>query len=114
MTISETDLSALKHALEIKRGDLLRLRNRAEVEGTRSDETNYPDRSDAGTRAEEEQESLDLADHEGALLAEVEHALAKFDKGTYGLSESSNRPIPLDRLRALPWARHTADEERRG
>jgi len=113
MTISDTDLAALKHALETKRGDLQRLRNRAVVDGTRSGESNYPDRSDAGTRAEEEQELLDLADREGALLDEVEHALTKFDKGTYGLSELSNRPIPLDRLRAIPWARDTADEAER-
>ena len=113
MTISDTDLSALKHALETKRAELLRLRNRAVVDGTRSSESNYPDRSDAGTRAEEEQELLDLADREGALLGEVEHALGKFEKGTYGLSESSNRPIPLDRLRAIPWARDTVDEEQK-
>ncbi len=43
-------------------------------------------------------------------LAEIEHALAKFDAGTYGVSEASGRPIPLARLRVLPEARYNVDE----
>ncbi len=41
-----------------------------------------------------------------ADLSEVEHALAKFDQGTYGLCEAGGEPIPLARLRALPEARY--------
>jgi DnaK suppressor protein len=112
MAISNADLDTLRQALLAKRSELVRLRSRNVVDGTRSD-GNYSDRSDAATRAEEEQELLDVADHEEGLLAEIEHALSKFDDGTFGLSEQSNRPIPLDRLRAIPWARLTADEEER-
>ena len=38
-------------------------------------------------------------------LAEVEHALDKFEKGTYGLCESCGLPIGTARLEALPEAR---------
>ena len=31
-------------------------------------------------------------------------ALAKIDKGTYGLCERCGQPIPKERLKALPWA----------
>jgi DnaK suppressor protein len=37
-------------------------------------------------------------------------ALAKLGAGTYGISEKSGAPIPYERLTAVPWARHGADE----
>jgi DnaK suppressor protein len=50
-----------------------------------------------------------IADQE-RLLAQVGRALQRMDEGTYGLSEISGRPIPLDRLEALPWATTTVDD----
>jgi RNA polymerase-binding transcription factor DksA len=44
-------------------------------------------------------------------LAEVEHALGKFAQGTYGLCEVCGKPIPLARLRALPWARNDTEHQ---
>jgi len=38
-------------------------------------------------------------------LAEVEHALAKFEKGTYGLCDNCGQPIGTARLEVLPQAR---------
>ncbi len=37
-------------------------------------------------------------------VVEIDAALAKLDKGTYGLCERCGQPIPQERLRALPWA----------
>jgi len=63
-----------------------------------------------GKREEEATESLELekrlalekqvAEH----LAEVEHALQKFEEGTYGLCDSCGQSIAPDRLEALPHA----------
>jgi RNA polymerase-binding transcription factor DksA len=39
-------------------------------------------------------------------LREVEHALAKFDAGDYGLCESCRQPIAEARLEAMPAARY--------
>jgi DnaK suppressor protein len=72
------------------------------------------DPSDAGDA------SVDLQDREDtseALLAlqtqlkEVEHALTKFETGTYGICERCGRPIPLARLRVLPEARYDVEYE---
>lgn len=52
-------------------------------------------------------EELALSDR----LAEVEHALAKFAAGTYGLCEACGLPIPEARLRALPEARYDIEHE---
>ena len=63
-----------------------------------------------GKREEEATESFELEkrlalekqirDH----LAEVEHALEKFEAGTYGLCDSCGQPIDPARLEALPQA----------
>jgi len=37
-------------------------------------------------------------------LAAVEHALKKFEDGTYGLCDNCGKPIPPERLEALPQA----------
>jgi DnaK suppressor protein len=38
-------------------------------------------------------------------LQDVEHALAKMDRGTYGVCERCGEPIREERLDAIPWAR---------
>ncbi|MGH3035814.1 MAG: TraR/DksA C4-type zinc finger protein [Gaiellaceae bacterium] len=46
-------------------------------------------------------------------LAAVERAEARLAEGTYGLSVESGRPIPDERLEAVPTAERTADEQER-
>jgi DnaK suppressor protein len=46
-----------------------------------------------------------LANSLKETLVEVEHALAKFDGGTYGLCENCGQPIAPARLEAKPAAR---------
>ena len=45
-------------------------------------------------------------------LAAVERAEARLAAGTYGLSIQSGKPIPDERLEAVPTAERTVDEER--
>ena len=45
-------------------------------------------------------------------LAAVERAEQRLAAGTYGLSVESGKPIPDDRLEAVPTAELTAEEER--
>jgi DnaK suppressor protein len=63
--------------------------------------------------AELAQEELDegLADDLRAELAAVEQAEARLAAGTYGLSVESGKPIPDERLEALPTAERTVEEE---
>jgi DnaK suppressor protein len=63
-----------------------------------------------GKREEEATESFELEKRltlEKRIidqLAEVEHALHKFEEGTYGLCDSCGQPIDPARLEALPQA----------
>lgn len=62
----------------------------------------YKDELDAG-----------LAEQLREKLAAVERAEARLADGTYGLSVESGRPIPDERLEAVPTAERTADEQER-
>jgi DnaK suppressor protein len=59
------------------------------------------------------QDELDegLADDLREKLAAVERAEERLAAGTYGLSVESGKPIPDDRLEALPTAERTVEEE---
>ena len=42
-------------------------------------------------------------------IEEIDAALERISKGTYGICESSGLPIPKERLRAIPWARQRVE-----
>jgi DnaK suppressor protein len=45
------------------------------------------------------------------ILTRIARAMQKLDDGTYGLSDVSGKPIPVERLEAIPYALMTADEQ---
>jgi DnaK suppressor protein len=103
---------SLRRALEDKRRSLLRdieLREEEAAEG----QVESAEVEDLAEGVVEDRDRAALVEHDRALLAEVEHALGKMAAGTYGLSEVSGRPIPIERLLAVPWARTDADEAER-
>jgi DnaK suppressor protein len=54
---------------------------------------------------------LDEAQDENLVgeLHEIDHALDRIDEGTYGICEVTGKPIPIERLRAIPWATMTVE-----
>ncbi|WP_146649001.1 TraR/DksA family transcriptional regulator [Labilithrix luteola] len=113
MKLSTKDRESFRAVLESKRAELLRAHGQNIAAATELEEESLPDAMDVATRATGEGELLGLARQERELLAEIEMALSKLDAGTYGVSELSGRPIPIARLRAIPWARLTTEEEER-
>jgi RNA polymerase-binding transcription factor len=72
------------------------------------------DEEDPGNLASDlYQDELDqgLADDLRKELATLERAEARLAAGTYGVSVDSGKPIPDERLEALPTAERTAEEE---
>jgi DnaK suppressor protein len=87
------------------------LRERREHEEAVRD-PHEPGGEDAVDRANEKCDNTTLIAEirlEDAELTEVEAALGRIRKGTYGICELTGRPIPAARLRALPWARLSRD-----
>jgi RNA polymerase-binding transcription factor DksA len=57
----------------------------------------------------ERERDLALSEQARRAVEEIDHALAKFDHGTYGICEVSGEPIPRERLEAIPWARERVE-----
>jgi RNA polymerase-binding protein DksA len=57
---------------------------------------------------------LDEGLEEGAqqTLAQIDHALARLDEGTYGSCERCGKPIAEERLQARPWATLCIEDQR--
>ena len=54
--------------------------------------------------------NLEAADDD--RLSNIERALQKIGDGTYGLSDASGAPIPIERLEAAPEALYTLAEQK--
>ncbi len=106
--LTRTQRDTLRRRLEDERARILRV---LQALGTAGPE---PDREieteEAAQRETERTHDLEVEGRERALLAEVDHALARMGEGSYGLSEETGEPIPFPRLLAVPWARRGSDE----
>ena len=62
----------------------------------------------ADTAADESERDIFFAElaMERNSLEEIEAALQRIRKGTYGICEASGKPISPDRLHVIPWTRY--------
>jgi DnaK suppressor protein len=68
--------------------------------------------ADLGTDNYEQEFALGLMDSERKLLREIDQALGRIEKKTYGICEGTGKPIPKARLEAQPWARYCVEYAR--
>jgi RNA polymerase-binding protein DksA len=102
------DFNILRSRLEGEKKRLLAELEQIKASAAPTDERR--EGSPFGKREEEATEALEL-EKRSALekrineqLADIEHALHKFEEGTYGLCDSCGQPIDPARLEALPQA----------
>ncbi|WP_373893148.1 hypothetical protein ACUL41_06820 [Virgibacillus natechei] len=74
-----------------------------------ADYDNHP--GDMGTEQFEQERDAGLNLVREDRLEDINDALKRIENGTYGLSEKSGKPIPLERLEAQPEARNLVEEE---
>jgi RNA polymerase-binding transcription factor DksA len=67
--------------------------------------------ADVGTETFNRERDLSILEGVQAELADVEHALARLDEGTYGTCEACGKPIDDSRLEALPAARFCLEDQ---
>jgi DnaK suppressor protein len=89
----------------------------ADHPGTMSDETGEDavyDNHLADTATETYDRELDytLEENSEHVLAEIEAALKRIEDDTYGVCSNCGKPIPEERLEALPWATLCIDCQR--
>jgi len=103
-------LQLLKRKLEGERKRILGLLEDAGVMPALRSPEELSEFEEAAQRTAEENDQLEIAERERALLAEVERALEKLRSGNYGVDEGTGESIPYERLVAIPWARRRVDE----
>lgn len=104
--IGRREWGPLRRTLLEKRGMILnamkRIRN-IEIS------TDVGDEADQAGLSLEKELLFELSDNERNQLDQIEGALRKMDKGTYGRCEHCREPIDHKRIRALPFARYCMD-----
>ena len=66
------------------------------------------------TLAVERERDLALSAHARAAVDQIDAALARIDAGTYGICLVSGKPIPRQRLNAIPWAAERVEHKAGG
>lgn len=66
---------------------------------------------DSGTDNFDRDFALSLLSSDQDALYEIEEALKRIEKGTYGVCELTSKVIPRARLDAIPWARFTVEAQ---
>lgn len=68
--------------------------------------------ADAGTDTFDRDFALSLVSNEQEALAEIEAAIKRIHDGNYGICEITQKPIPKERLLAVPFTRYTAEAQK--
>jgi RNA polymerase-binding transcription factor DksA len=72
----------------------------------------FDDESGEGdTLVVERERDLALSAQARQMVADIDAALTRIDEGVYGYSLLSGRPIPKERLKAIPWATELVEEK---
>jgi RNA polymerase-binding transcription factor DksA len=67
--------------------------------------------ADSGTDNFDRDFALSLLSSDQDAIYEIEEALKRIEKNTYGICELTGKPIPKTRLEAIPWARFTVQAQ---
>ena len=74
--------------------------------------TNYSlHMADSGTDNFDRDFALSLLSSDQDAIYEIEEALKRIEKKTYGICELTGKPIPKSRLDAIPWTRFTVEAQ---
>jgi DnaK suppressor protein len=67
--------------------------------------------ADSGTDNFDRDFALSLLSSDQDAMYEIEEALKRIEKNTYGVCELTGKTIPKARLDAIPWTRFTVDAQ---
>jgi RNA polymerase-binding protein DksA len=118
--LTASDIEHFKEMLLEKRRDILSDVNEMEGEALKKsrmdaagDLSSMPiHMADIGTDNYEQEFALELMDSERKMLQEIDAALERIERGTYGICEGKGIPIAKARLEAQPWARYCVEYAR--
>lgn len=115
------DLSFVKQMHDALQDERVRLTGQARrledeahqlVEEAEMGDVQFDDEGGEGdTMVVERERDLALSAQAREAVAEIDAALVRMTKGTYGYSIVSGRPIPRERLEAIPWSTELVEEK---
>lgn len=103
-SVMTKDIQRLRTLLETERNELLDAISHYEVQARHKKPGLGNHMADDATEAFDQAASLALHRNEQTLLAQVDAALARMDRGEYGVCERCGTEIDIARLRAIPHA----------
>ncbi len=95
-------------------GQAIRLEDEANslIEEGEMGDVQFDDESGEGdTMVVERERDLALSAQARQTIADIDDALKRMNEGSYGYSVVSGRPIPRERLEAIPWATVLVEEK---
>ena len=95
-------------------GQAARLEDEANslIEDVEMGDVQFDDESGEGdTMVVERERDLALSAQARQMVVDIDAALERMEAGTYGYSVVSGRPIPRERLEAIPWATELVEEK---
>ncbi len=111
-------LKSQRELLTTERQSLLGQADRLEdeanslIEDGEMGDVQFDDESGEGdTMVVERERDLALSAQARQIVADIDAALERLAVGTYGYSLVSGRPIPRERLEAIPWATELVEEK---
>jgi len=99
--MDETTLAEFKNLLQKQVDELLQDAGKTVSEMT-EEKTNFPDPTDRASLESDRNFELRIRDRERKLIKKIRQALDRIKDGSFGLCESCEEPIGVERLRARP------------
>lgn len=98
-----TDKNTIKQKLEQEYSNLLAIVGKKQTSIQATDLTN-PDNSDRAMASQNKDRDLLLLDHVKEQLDDIEQALSRLERGTYGICTNCHKNIQPERLEIMPTA----------
>ena len=103
--LTKTQLEEFRQHLEGERSELQSRKETLDRRLARNESYNEAnDLGDSAWQVLTKEEILSERNRLTEQTEEIDNALKRIDQGTYGFSEVSGKPIPVERLKAMPTA----------
>jgi DnaK suppressor protein len=108
--MNDRQLEYFKRKLLVWKADLMS-DSKDTIEGLQDGTRNIPDIADRASEETDRALELRTRDRQRKLVAKIDSALRRIDKGEYGYCEKTGDPISLKRLDARPIATMTLEAQ---
>lgn len=107
--MDKAKLEKLKKKLMEMRATVINRGSVRRAEALVMNQDDLADETDHAAAMIQQSVMINVQERDRHLLREIEHALSKFEDGSYGLCEDTEEPIDEGRLEAEPWTRYSVE-----